>query len=99
MIRDKLLSFSATAQESYVKEIHFHVDFKSIKIILRARQRKYKHIEGWGLSEQQGRGTGPCFFSYTQRTPEEKRRLFWPQKHKYDQPLEQSSNSVQYRVG
>lgn len=52
MIRDKLLSFfSATAQESDVKEIHFHVDFKSIKFILRAFQRKYKHIEKGGLPE------------------------------------------------
>ena len=50
---DKLLSFffPAPAQESDVKEIHSHVDLKSIKRILRARQGKHERVEKWGPPE------------------------------------------------
>lgn len=43
--------FPAPAQESDVKEIHSHVDSKSIKRILRARQGKHERVEKWGPPE------------------------------------------------
>lgn len=55
----------------------------------RSSRWKYKHTEKRGLLEQQGWGTRPGCFLYRRRTLEENRRLFWPRKHKFDQPLEQ----------
>lgn len=98
MIGDKLLSFfPAAAQESDVKEIHFHVDFKSIKEeSLELDGENTNMMRSWvGFrSKAEVCGCFYFFFIYAQRTPEENHRLFWPQKHKFNQPLEQRRRAV-----